>query len=43
MTYWVMTACYMPLVAWGPLLAFVTVAYHRRRRAAAPGRRLVTA
>lgn len=41
--YWVMTACYLPLVAWGPLLAVVTVAYHRRRRAAAPSRRLVTA
>ncbi|MFF5705498.1 hypothetical protein ACFY7H_23835 [Streptomyces sp. NPDC012794] len=41
--YWVMTACYMPLVAWGPMLAVVTVAYHRRRRAAAPGPRLVTA
>ncbi|MFD9359061.1 hypothetical protein [Streptomyces sp. NPDC060031] len=41
--YWVMTACYVPLVAWGPLLAVVTVAYHRRRSAAAPGRRLVTA
>ncbi|MBV6700666.1 hypothetical protein KV557_26800 [Kitasatospora aureofaciens] len=24
--------CYAPLVAWGPLLAAVTVAYHRRRR-----------
>ncbi|MFI5766562.1 hypothetical protein ACIA8F_37230 [Streptomyces sp. NPDC051563] len=41
--YWVMTACYLPLVAWGPLLAVVTVAYHRRRGAGAPGRRLVTA
>ncbi|MFD9336232.1 hypothetical protein ACFWBF_17740 [Streptomyces sp. NPDC060028] len=41
--YWVMTACYMPLVAWGPLLAVVTIDYHRRRRAAVPGRRLVTA
>ncbi|WP_258045115.1 hypothetical protein [Streptomyces sp. SM11] len=33
--YWLMTACYLPLPAWGPLLAVVTVAYHRRRR---PGR-----
>ncbi|MGW1776744.1 hypothetical protein [Streptomyces sp. NPDC002104] len=41
--YWVMTASYLPLVAWGPLLAVVTVAYHRRRSAAAPGRRLVAA
>ncbi|MFE4259891.1 hypothetical protein [Streptomyces sp. NPDC056883] len=41
--YWVMTACYLPLVAWGPLLAVVTVAYHRRRNVAAPGRRLVAA
>ncbi|MER6915857.1 hypothetical protein ABT354_29635 [Streptomyces sp. NPDC000594] len=30
--YWVMTACYVPLLAWGPLLAVVTVAYYRRRR-----------
>jgi hypothetical protein len=30
--YWLMTACYMPLLAWGPLLAVVTVAYYRRRR-----------
>ncbi|MFF2020648.1 hypothetical protein ACFVW2_02375 [Streptomyces sp. NPDC058171] len=30
--YWVMTACYLPLLAWGPLLAVVTVAYYRRRR-----------
>ncbi len=27
----VVTACYLPLVAWGPLLGAVTVAYHRRR------------
>lgn len=27
----VMTACYVPLLAWGPLLAMVTVAYVRRR------------
>ncbi|MGK5734161.1 hypothetical protein [Streptomyces sp. URMC 124] len=25
---------YLPLVAWGPLLAAVTIAHHRRRRAA---------
>lgn len=31
-SYWVMTVCYAPLVAWGPLLAVVTVAYYRRRR-----------
>lgn len=31
-SYWVMTACYAPLVAWGPLLGVVTVAYYRRRR-----------
>ncbi|MFE2975233.1 hypothetical protein [Streptomyces sp. NPDC059258] len=30
--YWVMTACYAPLLAWGPLLAVVTAAYYRRRR-----------
>ncbi|MFI0710782.1 hypothetical protein ACH4SK_09030 [Streptomyces inhibens] len=29
-----MTACYLPLLAWGPLLAVVTVAYYRRRRGA---------
>lgn len=26
---------YLPLVAWGPLLAAVTVSYNRRRRSAA--------
>jgi len=31
--YWIMTMSYLPLVAWGPLLAVVTVAYHRRRHA----------
>lgn len=31
---WLLVACYVPLVAWGPLLAAVTFAYHRRRRAA---------
>ncbi|ROQ35669.1 hypothetical protein EDD98_4738 [Streptomyces sp. PanSC19] len=25
-------ACYLPLVAWAPLLAAVAIAYHRRRR-----------
>ncbi|WP_424568213.1 hypothetical protein [Streptomyces sp. CH-036] len=30
--YWVMTVCYLPLLAWGPLLAVVTAAYYRRRR-----------
>lgn len=34
---WVMNACYVPLVAWGPLLAVVTVHYHRRRVYGAPG------
>ncbi|MEU6459918.1 hypothetical protein [Streptomyces sp. NPDC047065] len=28
---WVMTACYVPIVAWGPLLAIVTTHYYRRR------------
>ncbi|MFG2719751.1 hypothetical protein ACGFW5_15845 [Streptomyces sp. NPDC048416] len=28
---WLMNICYLPLVAWGPLLAVVTVHYHRRR------------
>ena len=31
------TACYLPLLAWGPLLAVVAVAYLRRRRAATAG------
>ncbi|AZS72393.1 hypothetical protein DDE74_16750 [Streptomyces lydicus] len=31
---WLMTACYLPLLAWGPLLGWVTVAYCRRRRKA---------
>ncbi|MFP3992423.1 hypothetical protein U9R90_34140 [Streptomyces sp. E11-3] len=30
--YWVMTACYVPLLAWGPLVGVATVAYFRRRR-----------
>lgn len=33
-----MMACYAPLLLWGPLLASVTVSYHRRHRAG--GRRL---
>jgi hypothetical protein len=28
-----LVACYLPLLAWAPLLAAVTWAYHRRRRA----------
>ena len=28
---WVMTACYVPMVAWGPLLAVVTTHHYRRR------------
>ncbi|OKJ85758.1 hypothetical protein AMK33_38525 [Streptomyces sp. CB02400] len=28
---WVMTVCYVPIVAWGPLLAAVTTHYYRRR------------
>ncbi len=27
-----MTVCYLPLLAWGPLLTVVTAAYYRRRR-----------
>jgi len=34
----VMMACYLPLLLWGPLLAAVTVSYHRRHR---PARRPV--
>lgn len=30
----VMTVCYAPLLLWGPLLAAVTVSYHRRRLSA---------
>ncbi|MFE2308908.1 hypothetical protein [Streptomyces sp. NPDC059411] len=29
---WVMNACYLPLLLWGPLLAVATAAYWRRRR-----------
>lgn len=37
--YWIMTATYVPLLLWGPLLAVVTVSYYlRRRRAATVGR-----
>ncbi|MFF4223926.1 hypothetical protein ACFYZH_13840 [Streptomyces abikoensis] len=32
---WIMNACYLPLLLWGPLLAVVTVAYARRRLRAA--------
>jgi hypothetical protein len=28
---WLMNACYLPVVAWGPLLGVVTVHYYRRR------------
>ncbi|MCT2592918.1 hypothetical protein LHJ74_23895 [Streptomyces sp. N2-109] len=29
---WLMRACYLPVLAWGPLLACVTLSYHRRHR-----------
>ncbi|MGP4024832.1 hypothetical protein [Actinomadura sp. 3N407] len=29
---WVMSATYLPMLAWGPLLGLTTLAYHRRRR-----------
>lgn len=29
---WLMRLCYLPLIAWGPLLACVTYSYHRRHR-----------
>ncbi|WP_067449795.1 hypothetical protein [Actinomadura macra] len=32
---WVMSATYVPMLAWGPLLGLATLAYQRRRRAAA--------
>ncbi|MEV3993882.1 hypothetical protein AB0J57_33895 [Streptomyces sp. NPDC049837] len=32
--YWIMTVCYLPLVAWGPLLAVVTGHYWLRRHRA---------
>jgi hypothetical protein len=32
----IMDLCYAPLLAWGPLVAALTVAYARRRRAARP-------
>lgn len=28
---WALWACYAPILAWGPLLAWVTRAYHLRR------------
>ncbi|WP_336620643.1 hypothetical protein [Streptomyces sp. DH41] len=28
---WLLTACYLPMAAWGPLLGAVTVHYYRRR------------
>jgi hypothetical protein len=28
---WLMNLCYLPIVAWGPLLGIVTVHYYRRR------------
>ncbi|GAB2844196.1 hypothetical protein GCM10027176_54850 [Actinoallomurus bryophytorum] len=31
LSLWAVYVCYAPLLAWGPLLAGVTVAYHRRR------------
>jgi hypothetical protein len=34
---WAIYVCYAPLLAWGPLLAAVTVAYHRRRSLPASG------
>ncbi|MFI0355523.1 hypothetical protein [Actinomadura sp. 9N407] len=33
---WLMTLCYLPFLAWGPLLAIVTVAYYLRRRGLIP-------
>ena len=38
--YWVIVACYSPLLAWGPLLAAVTAAYYRRRTRAGKAARL---
>ena len=35
----VAVVCYLPLLLWGPLLAALTIAYHRRRRVEPPGRR----
>jgi hypothetical protein len=32
---WLLIACYLPLLAWAPLLAAVTAAYWRRRTRAA--------
>ncbi|MFJ5675646.1 hypothetical protein [Streptomyces sp. NPDC093097] len=33
---WLMNACYVPLAAWGPLLAVVTLHYYRRRTGSRP-------
>ncbi|MQA97589.1 MAG: hypothetical protein GEV11_24270 [Streptosporangiales bacterium] len=30
---WIMSASYVPMLAWGPLLGLATLAYHRRRSA----------
>ncbi|MGW2597354.1 hypothetical protein [Streptomyces klenkii] len=38
-----MLACYLPLAAWGPLLAAVTVSYHRRHRGHRAPQRSATA
>ncbi|GII78465.1 hypothetical protein Sru01_34470 [Sphaerisporangium rufum] len=39
--FWLAVVCYLPLLAWAPLLTAVTVAYYRRRtgRVARSGRR----
>ncbi|MFI6061733.1 hypothetical protein [Streptomyces sp. NPDC051286] len=29
---WIMNACYLPMLLWGPLVAIVTIAYYVRRR-----------
>ncbi|MFI1941375.1 hypothetical protein ACH44C_30115 [Streptomyces purpureus] len=41
--YWVMSLCYLPLVAWGPLLFVVTGHYWLRRRRASLGPAAVAA
>ncbi|MEW2356998.1 hypothetical protein [Spirillospora sp. NPDC029432] len=33
---WIMLLCYLPALAWGPLLAIVTIAYYLRRRGLLP-------
>lgn len=35
---WIMNACYLPMLLWGPLLAAVTAAYYLRRRSGQKGR-----